>query len=366
MAKLPPHLAEQIEELKRAYQPDGKSNGQAEVLTTLSTSLGDLLSMNIAMPEVLALDTPRGGIGIINAVVNAGKSTLLRNLALTLATGGSFGDVVRSSSPRRVLYVDGETPLAMLRSDLERMTLGMTSAERQIAAENLRIMADITMPDGTLFRLPTHLTEFHNEIALYQPDIVILDTLAALFEIWNENDAAEIGRKFIAPVRATARRFNCTVLVAHHIGKTSESELAEAAYRGRGSSAIAAGESVWLLTKDRNDESKCELQCVKRKVGDGTRYSVQLRLDQTSRWYVIQQTQQRHIPTNREIVYEAVRKLSASKPAQTGEIIALVSEHMSRRTCLQLLAALKADGLLDTPQRGHWSVREDEADKFDF
>src|SRR5262245_62813652 len=45
---------------------------------------------------------------------------------------------------------------------------------------------------------------------------------------------------------------NCAIWASHHIGKSGESDQAEAAYKGRGASAFGANvRSVINLTKDR-------------------------------------------------------------------------------------------------------------------
>ncbi|MFX8999811.1 hypothetical protein ABTN27_20850, partial [Acinetobacter baumannii] len=71
-----------------------RSNGDAEHVPGLARSLGAILDANEPAPEVIALDTPRGAICVVNAVVNAGKSTFLRNLALTIASGGQMRGIV--------------------------------------------------------------------------------------------------------------------------------------------------------------------------------------------------------------------------------------------------------------------------------
>src|SRR5262249_11970718 len=86
-----------------------------------------------------------------------------------------------------------------------------------------------------------------------QPDIVVVDTVGALFTLFNENDNAEVKRKVIRPLKALAKAGNCAVIGVHHIGKRGENTTdEEEAYLGRGASAFGTDtRAVFTLKREK-------------------------------------------------------------------------------------------------------------------
>lgn len=90
-------------------------------------------------------------------------------------------------------------------------------------------------------------------IARERPDIVVIDTVGALFTLFNENDNAEVKRKVIRPLKALAKAGNCAVIGVHHIGKRGENTAdEEEAYLGRGASAFGTDtQAVFTLKREK-------------------------------------------------------------------------------------------------------------------
>ena len=91
----------------------------------------------------------------------------------------------------------------------------------------------------------------------FQPDLIVVDTLSALFTLRSENDNAEIKNVVMQPLKKMAKDANAAVWLLHHIGKQNEDGQASVgAYSGRGGSNIGAlARTVVLLKPDKHDLS---------------------------------------------------------------------------------------------------------------
>src|SRR5205085_162623 len=113
-------------------------------------------------------------------------------------------------------------------------------------------------------------------------------------------------RRVMRPLNTLASATNAAVLLLHHLGKQSEEAQAGVrAYRGRGaSSSGASARLVLLLTPDAGEPERVTLACAKSK---GERFpDTIMRLDQAARWFRATDERPARMPTNYELLVEAV------------------------------------------------------------
>src|SRR5581483_9429545 len=235
---------------------------------SLALSWDDFSREEFKHGEPIGFAVERGEIALMISLPSGGKTTLALNASLSKIVGHKFPPIVNDSEPRCVLYVDGETRRARLQRDLELMTGPFSREEAILAGQNLHIVCEPEVNNESLaLTRPDHLLRLTQEALRVKADLIIIDTLASLWPVFNENDNAEQQRRIWQPLQKLARQTNAAILVLHHVGKRSEdSQSPERVYRGRGASASGAfARAVWILTPDPAIEGVVTLSCVKAK-----------------------------------------------------------------------------------------------------
>lgn len=258
---------------------------QADKPEKLAASWADFDLEEFPPGERIAFAVERGEVALLNSLPNAGKTTLALNAALCLAAGREFLPLVTGRTPRRVLYIDGETTRVRLQRDLRVMARDFSREEAMAVGRNLFVICEAELKAEPLaLTRQDHLLLLSAEAVTLQPDFIVVDTLAALCPLVSENDNSEQGRKVWSPLRKLARDCNAAMLINHHVGKRAEdSQTPERVYRGRGASASGgAARAVWLLIPDASAPGVVKLACVKAK-GD-TPADVTLRHNPQTRW----------------------------------------------------------------------------------
>lgn len=139
-----------------------------------------------------------GGFSLLVAKPKVGKSTLARNLALTVAKGLPF--LGRTTQPGLVIYMAPEEKQSEVKRHFR--TMGATGHEPIL-------LFPTTIPS---------LTEIHRLAALKKPKLIIIDPLFRLARIHDGNDYAEVYRA-LEPLIALARETGAHLLCVHHAGK---------------------------------------------------------------------------------------------------------------------------------------------------
>jgi DnaB-like helicase N terminal domain/AAA domain len=250
-------------------------------------SLDELFEADIQEPEEIIYGVHRGEVAGLMAITNFGKSTLLFNVSLSLAAGEGYWPLApRDSSPRRILYIDCESPVSRLQADLQKMHLNVSNAET--ARANYLTVVDAEV-DGEPLNLskPHHYKTILWEAKKNRADLIIIDTAASAFELMDENANAEVTRRLMNPLKRLAREANCGVVFTHHIGKATETQTRESAYLGRGASAFGAlSRTIFTLERDaKKGPGYIVLKCAKIK---GEPFApVLLKLNAETRWFEV-------------------------------------------------------------------------------
>jgi hypothetical protein len=200
--------------------------------------------------------------------------------------------------------------------------------------------------------LTQHIKIIQGEAIAHKPDVIVVDTMSAAFDLNDENDNAGVTKFAMKPLHRLARSLNAVLLTSHHIGKSGSESANQgvSAYRGRGASAFGCYvASAFNLTADTSDKNLVALECGKRKDG-GEEYSIMLRLDPASRWFSkvdIQQTTQK---TNYELVIDAAKAFGDE--FKTAEIITAVRGRVTERRAKECFSQGIAKGDLIYVKRG--------------
>jgi len=219
----------------------------------------------ILPPPALVKDTlPKDGIAIIGGQSGAGKTFIVCNLAVALASEAPFfGRRVKERVGVAILAAEGASTLP------SRLKV---AAEAVVGGDHLPIAhtpIGLNLLDKReVDRVVQHLREvdehFRNHFGV-RLGAIFIDTLAAAFDLKDENDNAEAS-KAIRRMRSIAGALNAVVVGVHHYGKDKTTGL-------RGASAWRAGaDAVISVLADRDEltgqVSNRSLALAKSRVGE--------------------------------------------------------------------------------------------------
>lgn len=259
----------------------------------LFLSWGEIQKTEYETPEYVIYGLPRGSVGMVVGITNFGKSSFLRNLAVSLATGSSYLDMVDEGEPKRVMLLDYETPFAFYKADIEKMVSILPEEKKKLVEMNLRsyVAKEMNTPFMDLSE-QNHFEYLAKAAAELQPDLIIVDTVSAGFTIKSENDNGEVTNKVMKPLQQLSTASNAVVLFAHHIGKAgSEEGSAANNYRARGASAFE-GMSLAVIQLDKKKTPSGERVSTLNfsKVKDEQPEELVLKLNPDTRWFEIDET----------------------------------------------------------------------------
>jgi len=274
-----------IEQAQKSIAELAGSASEGREIQGVYASLDALFAADLYEPEEIMCAVRRGEVTGLMAVTNFGKSTVLLNASLSLAAGEMCLPLVPSPfAPRRVLYLDCESPAATLRSDLLTMLHQIESVET--ARQNFTLVVDASVNGEPLcLSKADHFKRVISWAKSYEADLVIVDTAASAFELQDENSNAEVTRRVMNPLKRLAREANCAVVFTHHIGKANETQTGEGAYRGRGASAFGAlARTIFTIERDsKKGEGYIALSAQKAK-GEAFEPTL-MKLNRETRWF---------------------------------------------------------------------------------
>lgn len=186
-------------------------------------SAGKLRPVNIA--ELLALDVPpRGhilhpvipeqGLVMLFADRGTGKTFTALHMAYAVASGGKVFNW-QAETPRRVLYVDGEMPLAAMQ---DRIAMQVDAAEMPIADPDFfKLITPDLQPDFVMPNLALPEGQQQLEPYLQGVELLVIDNLSTLCRTGganNEDHWADVQSWILS-----LRRRKISVLLVHHASK---------------------------------------------------------------------------------------------------------------------------------------------------
>lgn len=248
---------------------------------------GELIDLELPPREEIIFGLGRGEVGLFNAVNNAGKTTVLRNLMISLGIGKPFPPFGNFSLPKRVAFLDFEDTLSFLRKDLSVMLTNFSDMEKSRFNDNALLICEYSDGQGEDLSLSKlqHLAALTENLIKFAPDLIIVDTISSAFQIRDENNNAEVRKFIMRPLKQLAKDVNAALIATHHIGKPKgeEGQTKEASFRGRGASSFAdMARLVLNLEKDTVDQT-ITLICAKVK---GAKFTdLKLKLNLETRWF---------------------------------------------------------------------------------
>lgn len=199
---------------------------------------------------------PAGGLVLFVSKPKEGKSTLSYELAVNVAQGSTF--LGRKTRPGAVLIL----ALEEHRRDVLMRLRNLGAA----TPGTVHVHVGPSSPSPTVLASILCFTKEHDV------KLILVDTLAAFWQIENENDAAEM-TKVVKPLLQLARESGACVLLNHHARKSEGSYGDEI----RGSGALFALVDVAIMMKRHEVKTQRLLQFQSRYPETPSELVVELR-----------------------------------------------------------------------------------------
>jgi hypothetical protein len=307
-------------------------------------SLGQLLEQQPAAAPACLVEPgllPAQGILFIGGEPKVGKSLLVANLALSLASGvDRIGFPI--PVPRRVLICQFELPVPQFvnRLSIMRSILGKT------ADENLLVD---TRAQGQMLSAAQGLTHFVSAAKTASADVIVLDPLYSTHD-QDENDTRAMAAlcQSLLRLRDASR---AALIVVHHVRKSIGRHEIGSAFRG--SSALhAVGDSYMLLTRPSPQLATVELRFQFRYAA--AQPARLLELNAKTLWFSSGSSPQPPPPSRRKVEKTDITQAIA-KIGEQARYTALRGEIMDRTECSKRTAQLA----IDEARREGWIVQAD-------
>lgn len=252
-------LAKRLEELRRDIEELTEDNVRNAPLSAKQWMREDIPPHLWLVGNIMAASTTT----MLVAESGLGKTTLLTQLTLCLATGKQFCGM-HCHGPVRTLTVAAE---------------GARYAYRTRFLDTCKSMEIDAKKIDDWYIHPPNVSEYElgsqnlrDMIRVCKPAVVILDTLG-YFHRGDENDATEWKRYVMQPIRKLTTEYGCAFVLVHHSGKDLDKG-------GRGTSAQVADVDHYLILTHPTGTTDAyrELFIRKNKYGRGGQ-SYPLRFD---------------------------------------------------------------------------------------
>lgn len=229
----------------------GTRTAPSEQQDKTTYTLAELLAMEVT--ELPCLFVPiflKSGIAVVVGGSDTGKSSLLRQMAMSVATGRDFLGWKYQGEHHRAIYFSSEDDPTITARVIKRYNRTMQLGD--LAAQNLRFEFEVN-PETIVERLAVMLKE--------QPaDLVVIDALGDAFNGKNLNDNTDV-RKFYAPFKALAKEANCLIVFNHHSGKRTSAYVPDKD-NSLGSQAIEAAPRLAIELRQDPDDPEIKHICV--------------------------------------------------------------------------------------------------------
>jgi hypothetical protein len=218
-----------------------------ELLRSETEAPSELINYSL-YPGMLWLLAGEGGVG---------KTLWSLFICLCLAVGRAFGPW-RAPRPLRTLYIQSETPVALLkRHSIQPMCRGLEITENKnflLPTEDFCFQLDDR--DGLIY--------LENRIKIARPDMAVIDSLVD-YHGQDENSAAMA--KVLLALKDIGQRHNTLFKVLHHAKKRQTENQTKDDDLWRGSKAIFDKADVFHILTKHSDDDVLKLQAIKHKFG---------------------------------------------------------------------------------------------------
>lgn len=195
--------------------PERPESSVGQPITPFAVRWSEFAQEDIRESEKVLFELEHGEVGLLLASTNVGKTTLAMNLSLMLAAGRDFQPICNAKEGgRQVLYIDGESRRARFQWNVGRMIRDWGDDDRQLVGQNLNIVCDSAVRAEPLnLSNEAHLRELTATATNLKPDLIIIDTLTALFTLQSESDNAEVSKRVMRPLAKLACDSGAAVLL---------------------------------------------------------------------------------------------------------------------------------------------------------
>ncbi|MCT4235561.1 AAA family ATPase [Elizabethkingia anophelis] len=287
---------------------------------------------NEELPKLVDPIFPKVGVISLVGSSDTGKSTFLRQLALSIALNhDSFIGYKINTVTRNVIYISTEDDSMSTSISLKKQIRGLypdgNIPEHEL--NHLKFIFDINLGESDESNLYKILEKDLNTIGA---DIVIVDAFTDIFS-GDINSSTKV-REFLNYFSKLSREYNCLILFLHHTGKRTDKYTASKD-NVLGSQAFEAKMRVLLELKHHpNDDSKRTLTITKGNYlsSDIKKYSKILRFDEEKLLFF----QEEQVLTS---------SLSNKTYNKKEEVIPLIKElYQSKKSIREIESELKSKG----------------------
>jgi hypothetical protein len=174
----------------------------------------------------------RKDVGMLVAPSNAGKTTLVTNIAVAVASGTAFlPPLVEAGEPQTVLLLDYESTATRYDKNLAAAQSNLTADERQMVEKNLRVFLRKQDGGGHLSGDGGDFKELLQCVLNERPALVVVDLAVKAFHVSEENRNDRVIAEVMEPLARLAEEGNAAVLFTHHTNK-GQAKQGEAGSRG--------------------------------------------------------------------------------------------------------------------------------------
>lgn len=286
------------------------------------------------LPKLIDPIFPQTGVVSLVGSSDTGKSTLLRQLALSIAFGlDSFIGYEIGVNAKKVIYVSTEDDPASTSISIKKQIKGMfTDGDIDTnALNNVKFIFDINSgaDDKDLIG---QLTEDLQNVGA---DLIIVDAFTDVFS-GDLNSSTKV-REFLKSFNDLAKEYKCLILFLHHTGKRTD-KFSASKDNVLGSQAFEAKMRVLLELKlYPNDDKLRTLTITKGNYisSDIKKYAKVLSFDETNLLF--------HYVD--KISIDKIPSLAKSSPIKKNAIPVIEKLHKEMKTVRQIEAELKKSGL---------------------
>lgn len=267
-------------------------------------------------------------------------------LSLGLSLAGGYNWIGRKVNPMKVLFIEQEMGPEYLKERFHMIFEGMDEDIILEKFDNFRMVSH----EDLYLRDEANIQRMKNIIDNFDPDVVILDSLASFISGMNENDAGDMQPIFDV-FHNICRKDRRTMFIIHHLNKSG-------GYRG---SSIMKGAVDNLITTDYCSKTKTlNLDYEKNRFGPQHKISLRVDIDDT---------------TFKLDEFANGFKGGSKKPSQT-EVMRYIQDRggvitakdfpegaeeldMNVAAFQKIVSRLHTRGSLEKPERGVYSIPEE-------